>query len=64
VSTVDLNRALQFGHSKIAATMICLLPFEGFRDGIGHVLTGVATSKPQFGQLTNEYPHATIGERV
>jgi hypothetical protein len=48
----------------MAASLICLLPFEGFRGGIGHVLTGVATSKPQFGQLTKEYPPATIGERV
>jgi hypothetical protein len=45
----------------MAASLASLLPFESFRDEMGHVLTGVATSKPQFGQLTNEYPHATIG---
>jgi hypothetical protein len=60
-STDDLNLALQFGHSKIAASLVSPISFCGLREGMGHVLTGADTLKPQFGQLTKRYPHISLG---
>lgn len=52
-STAALNLALQLGHSNIPITSLGASPlFADFREGIGHVLTGVVTSAPHFGHVT------------
>jgi hypothetical protein len=52
-STPALNRALQFGHWNIPASLDCSPSFSGFLEGIGHVFTGTSTLVPHLGQLTS-----------
>jgi hypothetical protein len=59
-SMADLNLALQFGHSKMAASLVCSFSLRGLREGMGQVLTGAVTLEPQFGQLTKWSPHAIM----
>jgi hypothetical protein len=51
---------LQFGQSKIPASLTPSPFLKGLRDGMGHVLTGFSTAYPHLGQLTKYSPQVTI----
>jgi hypothetical protein len=53
-SKAALNLALHSGHSNIPMDILVSPPSpDGLRAVKGHVLTGVDTSVPHFGHLTN-----------